>query len=114
MALRIENMEHASIETMHRLGFYWGGCSFDESKPRWMGVTEVGGGDADGYAVFVIVGYSTGESSWFAEAYDLFDIEGTIDGFIDESDPQKALDLLLERLEELAKTWIERDKEARQ
>lgn len=91
--MRLSDMEWASRETMERLGFYWGGCSYDEGRPVWIGLK------AFGRNIFiVVVAYSVGDSCWFAEAYDLFDLGATVDGEVNEM-PQKALDKLIDRLE---------------
>lgn len=93
MATYLRDMEWAGKKTMERLGFYWGGCSYDESKPAWIDLK------AFGQNVFVIVvAFSVGDDCWFAEAYDLFDLTATVDGEVSEQ-PQEALDRLIDRLD---------------
>ena len=97
--MKIEHMAHASKQTMADLGFYWGGCSYDEDKERWIGIETIGD------CTFVInVAYAIGDDSWFAEAYDLFDLPATVDGWLGES-PQDALDGLIEQLKKDVARW---------
>lgn len=102
--MKLNEMAQASIKTMEKLGFYWGGPCFNENDPRWMGVTDI-----DGDAYLIIVGRDDGGSYWFAEAYDLFDLEATVDGWTDDNDPQTALDGLIESLKKRAEDFHKRD-----
>lgn len=103
--MRIENMAQASVETMRKLGFYWGGASYDEDKPRWIGIETIGS-----ETFVVIVAYAVDGNGWFAEAYDLFDLDATVDGWQDgHGGPQDQLDGLIERLKEIVKQWEKED-----
>ena len=104
--MKIEHMAHASKQTMADLGFYWGGCSYDEDKDRWIGIETMGDN-----TFVIVVGHTAIESAgWFAEAYDLFDLAGTVDGWTGES-PQAALDGLIEQLEKDVARWNKENKE---
>lgn len=101
--MKFENMAEANEQTMHKLGYYWGGCHYDESRPCRIGVETVGG-----FAFLVVAGYTGDDGEgWFAEAYDLFETEETAGTTLSEDGPQDAINELVKLLGDVSARWAD-------